>query len=458
MRKITISEMVSVLLGVFIIIVGLRFISIPESYNQSMTLFLSLIKYTTITLGIVVLLFGVISLCFSRSLFKQPTIRKFLQNIAILVITTFFCAVFFEIILQVTFPESCKQDDAVYEHSYTPNCHSRFTTFEWDTDVKINAEGFRDDEIAPKEQFDLRILMLGDSMTWGYGVEKEETFSEVLQQKLKIKGVKADVINAGATSYSPTLEYLLLKNKGLSYRPDIVILNLDMSDIQDDYNYNQERDAEFDQDGNVIRVSGINKEQTTLLYKIRNKMQINRFIFDKLNLIDSRFFNKEGQNNSILLGDPRTDRYAILRDMPVQNETEHWNRTFRYISQVNELSKKNNITFVLTLYPYAVQVSPDEWASGRHMFGFNSGVVYSDAPQRKVQKYAERNHLHYVEMLDSFKESSAFPLYFAYDGHINREGHKLAAEVLFSSLVEEEIIKLPVRKVEYPTNPFQELN
>ena len=452
MRKITISEIVSVLLGVFIMIIGLRFISIPNSYNQSMTLFLSLVKYTTITLGIVVLLFGVISLCSSRSLFKQPKIRRYLQNIAILAITTFFCAVIFEIILQVSFPESCKQDDAVYEHSYIPNCHSRFTTFEWDTDVKINAEGFRDDEIAPKEQFDLRILMLGDSMTWGYGVEKEETFSEVLQQKLKAKGINADVINAGATSYSPTLEYLLLKNKGLSYQPDIVILNLDMSDIQDDYNYNQER-AEFDQDGNIVRVSGI-KGQTTFLFKLRNKMQINRFIADKVSLIDSRFATKKETQNTIPQGDPKTDRYAILRDMPVQDEVEHWDRTFHYISLINELCKENNITFILNLYPYAVQISPDEWSLGRHLFGFSPDTVYSDAPQQKLKKYAEKNDIIYVEMLEPFQESSIFPLYFPYDGHINREGHKLAANVLFSALVEDGIIVLPVSKAEYPRDPF----
>lgn len=444
--------MISVLLGVFIIAVGLRFISIPESYNQSMVIFFSIIKYTAITMGTLVLLFAVISIGSAASLFKHHKIRKYLQNIAILVITTFLCAVIFEIILQVTFPESCKQDDAVYEHSYTPNCHSRFTTFEWDTKVKINAEGFRDDEILPKERFDLRILMLGDSMTWGYGVEKEETFSEVLQQKLNAKGVNADVINAGATSYSPTLEYLLLKYKGLSYQPDIVILNLDVSDIQDDYF--REQAAEFDQEGNIIRVSGI-KEQITLLYKIRNKMQLNRFIFDKVNLIDSRFVKKEGKQNTMPQGDPKTDRYAILRDLPVQDEEEHWDRTFHYITLISELCKKNDITFILTLYPYGVQVSPDEWSLGRHLFGFSPGAVQSDAPQQKVKKYAEENGIIYVEMLEPFQESSVFPLYFPYDGHINREGHKLAADVLFSSLVEEEMIKLPAAAA-YPPDPFQQ--
>ncbi len=450
MRKITIGEIISVLLGVFIMAVGLRFISIPKSYNQTVVIFLSIIKYGVIAVGAAVMLFTVISIFSATSLFKHRKVKKYLQNIAILMITTFLCSVIFEIILQVTFPESCKQDDAVYEHSYTPNCHSRFTTFEWDTDVKINAEGFRDDELLPKEQFDLRILMLGDSMTWGYGVEKEETFSEVLQQKLKAKGVNADVINAGATSYSPTLEYLLLKNKGLSYQPDVVILNMDMSDIQDDYKYNLEQVAEFDQEGNLVQVSGI-KRPTTLLYKIRNKMQINRFIFDKINLIDSRFAKKEENKKIMPLGDPKTDRYAILRDMPVQDEAEHWDRTFHYISLINELCKENNITFILNLYPYAVQISPDEWNLGKHLFGFSPDTVHSDAPQQKLKKYAAENDIIYVEMLEPFKKSDTFPLYFSYDGHINREGHKLAANVLFNTLVQENIIE---PTLVYPPNPF----
>lgn len=452
MHKITISEIISVLIGIFIIAIGLLYMSIPDSYNHSAVIFFSIIKYTTIAVGAAALLFSVISIFSASSLFKKLKVKKYLQNIAVLAITTFFCAAIFEIILQITFPESCKQDDPVYEHSYAPNCYSRFTSFEWDTEVNINAEGFRDDEMASKEQFDLRILMLGDSMTWGYGVEKEETFSEVLQQRLRMKGIYADVINAGATSYSPTLEYLLLKNKGLSYEPDVVILNLDMSDIQDDYNYEQR--AEFDQEGNLARVSGI-KGQTTLLYKIRNKMQLNRFIFDKLNLIDSRFVKKEGaqKTKTMPLGDPKTDRYAILRDMPVQDEAEHWNRTFHYLSLINELCKENGITFILTLYPYGVQVSPEEWNLGRHMFGFAPDAVHSDAPQQKVKKYAEENGIMYVEMLDSFQASDTFPLYFPYDGHINRDGHTLAAEVLYSSLVEEDIID-PPKNSNYPPDPF----
>jgi len=453
MRKITLSETISIALSILIIAVGLKLINAPVTYNRSMFLFITMIKYTVIAMGVFVFIFTLVSLFSATSLFAHKKVKKSLTNLGVLLVSFLFCAIIFEIVLQVTFPESCKQDDAVYEHSYIPDCHSRFTTFEWDTDVKINAEGFRDDEIAPKEQFDLRILMLGDSMTWGYGVEKEETFSEVLQQKLKAKRIKADVINAGATSYSPTLEYLLLKNKGLSYKPDVVILNLDMSDIQDDYKYNLERVAKFDQDGNLVRVSGI-KGPTTLLYKIRNKMQINRFIADKVSLIDSRFATKNTKKetqNAIPQGDPKTDRYAILRDMPVQDETEHWERTFHYISLINELCKNNDITFILTLYPYGVQVSADEWSLGRHLFGFSSHTVHSDAPQQKVKQFAEENGIMYVEMLDSFQESDTFPLYFAYDGHINREGHKLAADVLFNTLVQEDIIE---PTLVYPPNPF----
>ncbi|MEK6940134.1 MAG: GDSL-type esterase/lipase family protein [Nanoarchaeota archaeon] len=403
------------------------------------------------------MVFSIGSIFSATSWLKNAKVKKYFINIAVLLVSSLLCALVLEVILQVTFPESCKQDDPIYDHSYKPNCYSRFSSFEWDTEVYINAEGLRDDEIVPKEQFDFRILMLGDSMTWGYGVEKEETFSEVLQQNLRAKGINADVINAGATSYSPSLEYLLLKYKGLSYQPDIVVLNLDMSDVQDDYI--REKAAEFDQQGNIIKVSGIKEEGYTLLHKIRKKMKLNRFIVDKLNLIDSKWVKKEEAPEVLPLGDPKTDRYAILRDMPVQDEEEHWNRTFHYLSLINELCKENGITFVLTLYPYGVQVSPDEWSEGRHMFGFKPGVVEGDAPQRKVREYAENNII-YVEMLDSFQESETFPLYFPYDGHINRDGHALAATVLEKQLREEGIVEPSGKLGEsmntgYPSMPFK---
>ena len=88
--------------------------------------------------------------------------------------------------------------------------------------IRINREGFRDREFsAEKPAGKKRILVLGDSFTFGTGVEQEETFPKVLERRLG-----QEAFNWGVAGYSTDQELLLLEKEGLRYRPDLVILAL----------------------------------------------------------------------------------------------------------------------------------------------------------------------------------------------------------------------------------------
>ena len=50
--------------------------------------------------------------------------------------------------------------------------------------VTINAMGVRDDEVGPKTDDVFRILSLGDSFAFGYGVESKDCYANVLEQLL----------------------------------------------------------------------------------------------------------------------------------------------------------------------------------------------------------------------------------------------------------------------------------
>jgi hypothetical protein len=74
----------------------------------------------------------------------------------------------------------------------------------------------------------LRILVLGDSFTFGDEVSDDETYSSYLQEMLP----DAEVINMGVHGYGHDQMLILLKEEGIKYAPDIVIvgfLPLDMS-------------------------------------------------------------------------------------------------------------------------------------------------------------------------------------------------------------------------------------
>lgn len=91
--------------------------------------------------------------------------------------------------------------------------------------LTINSQGLRDREYPYEPPPGVsRILVLGDSYAWGYGVSDEEIFSEVLEKRLAGETKKWEVINTGVSGWGTDQELLFLQEEGLRYRPDVVVL------------------------------------------------------------------------------------------------------------------------------------------------------------------------------------------------------------------------------------------
>lgn len=98
------------------------------------------------------------------------------------------------------------------------------------TQILINAEGFRGREVQlPKPKGTKRILVLGDSNAFGYGVNEEERFSNLLEQRL----AGYETVNLGVFGYGTDQEAILLEREGLRYSPDLVILAFIPGDLTD---------------------------------------------------------------------------------------------------------------------------------------------------------------------------------------------------------------------------------
>lgn len=69
------------------------------------------------------------------------------------------------------------------------------------TTVAINSLGMRGPEVGPKRGDERRLLVLGDSLVWGYGVDAEQAFPALLQQRLASAGVPCTVGNGGVPGY-----------------------------------------------------------------------------------------------------------------------------------------------------------------------------------------------------------------------------------------------------------------
>src|SRR5690349_16372404 len=94
--------------------------------------------------------------------------------------------------------------------------------------VHINSLGTRGAEFTPaKPANGLRIVSLGDSRTFGWGLAESETYSGVLERLLQQQlgsTRKVEVINAGVNAWSFPQMLAYFREHALRYRPDYVIV------------------------------------------------------------------------------------------------------------------------------------------------------------------------------------------------------------------------------------------
>ena len=112
-------------------------------------------------------------------------------------------------------------------HVHRPGAQARLMG----VDVRINSDGLRDVEHARARDGRRRIGVLGDSLTFGWGVEREDTFAALLGGMLG--GEQAvEIVNFGTGNYDTAQEVALFREKGLAYSPDEVFLFYFINDAE----------------------------------------------------------------------------------------------------------------------------------------------------------------------------------------------------------------------------------
>ncbi len=173
--------------------------------------------------------------------------RRYFQNFVIsivsILVTLFLC----EGIIRLFYPLIKNYDTEMWKYAVKGKisaknpCHFHMNKpgvyFKnlYGVEVKINSKGLRDyDYTFSKPANTYRILVLGDSITFGWGVELKDTYSKCLERKLNQAGLgaKFEVINTGVGNYNLKAEIEFLKREGLKYQPDMIVLGYFINDAE----------------------------------------------------------------------------------------------------------------------------------------------------------------------------------------------------------------------------------
>jgi len=106
-----------------------------------------------------------------------------------------------------------------------PNIKTTFINVQ----VETNSQGWRG-KLYPidKNKNTIRIITIGDSHMFGWGVSDDKKYTSVLEDMLnsEFPEKKWEIINTAVPGYNTYMEIDTLKNKALVYKPDIVIMAL----------------------------------------------------------------------------------------------------------------------------------------------------------------------------------------------------------------------------------------
>jgi len=128
--------------------------------------------------------------------------------------------------------------DSTYEYFYEPVAGSTFKAYGAET--IINSDTLNDVTTHPHQKGDeeFRIIALGDSFTFGYGVRQHETFPSVLRGMLSDPSFarcskRIEVLNLGVPGYDLAYGVERFRLRGAAYNPDLVIWLVTQGDVME---------------------------------------------------------------------------------------------------------------------------------------------------------------------------------------------------------------------------------
>jgi lysophospholipase L1-like esterase len=325
--------------------------------------------------------------------------KNIVFNLSLLFITLILILFFAEVALRITYPFyknyntemwryaselKMLSDNPERGHEHVPN--KSFVLY--GVSISTNSLGFRSDReySQTKKENVIRILVMGDSITVGWGVQYSQTYPKLLEDLLNkgSKDKRYEVINTGVGNYNSVNELETLK-KYIYLNPDIIIVGFYINDIE--------------------KV----KYPSKLFYFFMKNSYLYAFIGDKI--INAKFGKSYSYQE--YYGDLYKDEY--LRG-----------RFRKAVREIDSIAKEHHIPVLFVNIPEF------------HRF--------RDYPFPQVNSFLENDILaqtsvYYINLLPYFINETPEKLWVSHeDPHPNAEGHKIIARSLYKFMRDKKII------------------
>lgn len=305
--------------------------------------------------------------------------------------------------------------------------------------VSTNQDGFRSSyDRREFLRFRERIVVMGDSFVFGAGVRQSAAFPQVLEGLLRQRLGRADiaVLNAGIISYSPLLAQRSFDGIVAQYRPTTVLFALDVTDIGDDFNYEQELVA----DGAEGHFDWTGLEVQPYYGALGQVVRLERFV-DALarpvaagrRLVGLAPAPRRKYNwyrfRAEVGGRTERNRFFIYRH-PLEDTRPYFDRSYGYIAALARSVRQSGAVFTLIVLPRYHHWNPAECPDNWEADQYTVNEPYQFEYFRYFEERREDAPFEIYSLLPAFRATRESPLTFRDDPHWNEAGHAFVARTL----------------------------
>ena len=331
-----------------------------------------------------------------------------MKNFGLTCLTLIFLAFALEIGIRVFFGNNPVWKDPQVAHEITPygfrpipNQNKVFTI---DKEVSTNSFGFRDTEwLKNRVHNELKILLVGDSFTFGNGVSQNKIFPTLLEDSLKRVNVPNEVFNASAGGWNIDEIVGYVYHQGIKLRPDVCVYSFFKNDYQAGPTVGT---RSFGQEG---RIEGRPNWLKWLPYKYIYLLKRSALVW----LLRDRV--------GILLS--KKDETSMLTDNTInfENFSEQYYTNTRILELMN-LCNEIKAKFLLAVIPpinsqHPKKITPEYIDNLRQLVTTNGGI------------FLNLTHA-FFEAKPSFRELYLAP----WDNHLSPLGHSIVAQKLTKTI------------------------
>ncbi len=324
---------------------------------------------------------------------------------------------FFEILLWVfpsmhifyNFPsEMFTAAEEPLDYVLTPNFVGRLVSPDYKTSIVINSQGLRDYEHEyynnnnNNNNNKFKILAVGDSFTFGPGVEANETFLTVIEKTLNV-----EMIKAGVPGYGTDNELAYFKKEGLKNKPDAVIVFYYVND-------NDDNDDNAGRDRTVAFGALVSKNRVTSMPQWKLYIYSNVFKLRTVRYLRQSYGVWKNQHREVYKTGSLEEN---LFDKNNHKNSSDWINTFQLLKEFKEAMPEQT-ELIIAYIPRIEQVENPAYFKDYQDL---------DMPNKVLGDIAYHQNITYIDVTQTMREINLTGLYNTRygDRHFNKYGHHL---------------------------------